>query len=97
MIMIVVGVLQWDIIVNQNNMKRLKQSLKIAKKHLKRVAKELPDNDAYAYLYSLLADIAEAIDIGAKQFGMACKEAKIECKNNPHQPLNRAKKWCRKP
>ncbi len=78
-------------------MKKLRASLKVARKHLKRVAKELPNQDAYATVYSILSDLATAIDVGVKDLGPACKEIKKALKDNPEQSKNRAKTWCKAP
>lgn len=78
-------------------MKELKESLKVARKHLKRVAKQIPNQDAYATVYSILSDLAAAIDRGVKDIGPACTEAKRAVKKNPEQAANRAKKWCSAP
>lgn len=43
----------------------------VARKHLKRVAKELPNQDAYATVYSILSDLASAIDVGMKELGQS--------------------------
>lgn len=69
----------------------------VARKHLKRVAKELPNQDAYATVYSILSDLASAIDVGMKELGPASREVKKTLKENPEQSKNRAKKWCRTP
>lgn len=75
-------------------MKKLRASLKVARKHLKRVAKQIPNQDAYATVYSILSDIAAAIDVGVKDLGPACKEVKKTLKERPEQFPNRAKRWC---
>lgn len=77
-------------------MDKLRQSLKLARKHIKKVAADLPDEDAYASPYSLLADVAEAIDIFLVEISPALKEASKLAKTSDFKP-NRAKKWCRKP
>jgi len=78
-------------------MKDLRKTLKRARKLIKQKARGLPDQDAYATVYSLLADVAEEIDFFLKEIDRAAREAKAEVKKNPKQGTNRAKKWCRKP
>lgn len=81
----------------QKEIDGLKKTIKLARKHIRKAAKELPNSDAYARPYSILADLAEAIDTEMKELEPALKEAHRIYKKNPDQGTNRATIWCRKP
>lgn len=70
--------------------KRLKKS----RRELYRLADALPDEDAYATPYSVLVDGINHIDELIKELKPSLKEAKEYRKQNPDQPLNRARGWC---
>ena len=77
-------------------MKELRDTIKKARKIIKKMAADLPDNDAYATPYSLLSDLATHIDRYMKELGPALTEAKKLEKKYESAP-NRAKRWCAKP
>lgn len=81
----------------QKEIDGLKKTIKQARQHIRKAAKELPNSDAYARPYSILADLAEAIDTEMKELSPALKEADKLYKKNPDQGVNRARNWCRKP
>lgn len=70
--------------------KRLKRS----RKELVKLAKELPDEDAFATPYSVLIDGINGIDELLRDLKPALKDAKQYRKQNPEQFPNRAKNWC---
>ncbi len=76
-------------------MKLLLKSLREAKKELSRVAKAMPDKDAYAIPYCILNEMFEAIETGMKEIEPAVKQAKYEAKQNKSDLENRAKGWCK--
>jgi len=78
-------------------MKKLRKALKAARKELAKQATKLPNEDAYATVYSILIDGVRAIDDTLKSLEPAVKEAKKERKRNPNQSPNRAVQWCGKP
>jgi hypothetical protein len=78
-------------------MQNLKKALKKARTQVKKLAESLPDQDAYATPYSILADMAEDIDKCLKEIGPALKESKKIAKEGSGQFPNRAVRWCIKP
>lgn len=76
-------------------MKELLKSLREVKKQLTRVAKAMPDKDAYAIPYCILNEMFEAIDGGMREIEHATKQAKYEAKKDKSELDNRAKGWCK--
>lgn len=70
--------------------KKLKQS----RKELVKMAKDLPDEDAFAMPYSVLIDGINHIDELINEIKPALKDAKAERKLAKHCAPNRARKWC---
>jgi len=79
------------------DMKELRKYLRMARRRVTKSANNLPDQDAYAMPYSMLADLAEDLDSFLVEIQAAMKEAESFTKKDPQQPRNRAKKWCTKP
>lgn len=69
-------------------------SLKKARKQLVGLGKAMPDKDAYAMAYAVVADMVEEIDECLKLLGPAIEEAKADEEQNKLQLPNRAKTWC---
>ena len=78
-------------------MEILKQSLQQAREQIKRVAQDLPDQDAYAIVYSILSDLATTIDVNVAYLDIHYPEAQAEVIKNPEQLINHAKIWCKAP
>ena len=76
-------------------MKELLKSLRESKKQLARVAKAMPDKDAYAIPYCILMDMLDEIDNGMREIEPALKKAKYEAKQDKLGLENRAKEWCK--
>jgi hypothetical protein len=72
----------------------LLKGLKKSKKELCRLAKALPDEDAYATPYSVLVDGINNINSLINELKPALKDAKEHRKQFPEQFPNRARKWC---
>jgi hypothetical protein len=70
------------------------KGLKKSKRELHRLLKALPDEDAYATPYSVIADGINAIDELIKEIKPSLKDAKEHRKQYPDQFPNRARKWC---
>lgn len=78
-------------------MKELRKYLKMARRRVTKEAAALPDQDAYATVYSIMSDLAREMDLFFQDIDPALKAAKSAVKKNPKQPTNRAKRWCTKP
>lgn len=70
------------------------KGLKKSRRELVRLAKDIPDEDAFATPYSILIDGINHIDELLSELKPAMKEAKEYQKQNLHQAPNRAKRWC---
>ena len=105
--MLVVGLILWGIIVldldivsqslNQANLDGLKLCLETAHRLIRRMAQELPDQDAYSIVYTVLVDLNKAIDASVVSLNVYLPQAEAEVNNNPEQLPNRAKVWCKAP
>jgi hypothetical protein len=73
------------------------EALIAARKALRLEASTLPNQDAYAQVYSILSRVSEEIDLALKELPSALIAARQEVKNNPNQPPNRAIGWNYKP
>jgi len=71
------------------------KGLKKSKRELCRLAEALPDEDAYATPYSILADAVKHLDEIIQELKPSLKDAKGFRKEHPEQSLNRAKTWCK--
>ena len=76
-------------------MEILKQSLQQAREQIKRVAQDLPDQDAYAIVYTVLVDLAKTIDTSVNLLDVHYPRAQAH--NNSEQLPNRAKVWLKSP
>lgn len=79
------------------NMEILKQSLQQAREQIKRVAQDLPDQDAYAIVYTVLVDLAKTIDTSVASLDIHYPQAQVDAHNNHEQLPNRAKVWLKSP
>lgn len=70
------------------------KELKKSKRELHRLLKALPNEDAYATPYSVIADGINSIDELIKEIKPSLKDAKEHRKQYPDQFPNRARKWC---
>jgi hypothetical protein len=67
--------------------------LQLSKKLLVRYIKSLPDQDAYATVYSMGADMATEIDDFLKDFPEIFEESQSDLIEHPDQLHNRAIDW----
>lgn len=70
------------------------KGLKKTRGELVRLAKALPDEDAYATPYSVLSDGVKHLDDLINNLKDSIRDANQYRKENPEQFPNRARKWC---
>lgn len=78
-------------------MKRTIASLRQARRQLVRLAKDMPDHDAYAMAYCIAVDTVEAIDAALKDLSPSMREAKKELRQHPDWGKNHAKPFTSQP